>query len=337
MIIMFIDGWDELADFNSGNALEAIAESNVKVLYREYPTEALLHCNYSFSISSKTVDFTDESVNAEDHFWDFGDGNTSTSQNPSHTYANFGTYTVTYVCSRTTSDGYELYSEVTKDMALLNCIADFKTDLSGYTVYITDQSKPSTGYYMSSWEWDWGDGSSTETGPSPANNRKSHTYAHSDTYIITLKITDTDRCEHTYSYVLSVPSGSCYKDKKFSGKRDYADGAYRIKYKAKISNTPDWDSRIKAKVIHYKRKGNGSYWRKKANDIRVFFEGKVYPGVECTGTKEDVDQDSDYLDNKKKAKVDLPLDPPYRVGDEMDFTFYVKNKDGGTYLHNLSL
>lgn len=42
-----------------------------------------------------TVNFTNTSISATDYLWDFGDGNTSTDKNPSHTYADLGTYTVT--------------------------------------------------------------------------------------------------------------------------------------------------------------------------------------------------------------------------------------------------
>ena len=46
------------------------------------------------------VDFTDLSTNGSTYFWDFGDGNTSTDQNPTHTYASQANYTV---CLTTTS------------------------------------------------------------------------------------------------------------------------------------------------------------------------------------------------------------------------------------------
>ena len=39
--------------------------------------------------------FTDTSVGATSWYWDFGDGGTSTDQNPTHTYSEPGTYTVT--------------------------------------------------------------------------------------------------------------------------------------------------------------------------------------------------------------------------------------------------
>ncbi|MUU79365.1 PKD domain-containing protein [Winogradskyella endarachnes] len=51
--------------------------------------------NFTFTVSSLTVEFTDASILAVSHFWEFGDGNTSTELNPVHTYAADGTYNVT--------------------------------------------------------------------------------------------------------------------------------------------------------------------------------------------------------------------------------------------------
>ncbi|RMG69704.1 MAG: T9SS C-terminal target domain-containing protein [Bacteroidetes bacterium] len=54
--------------------------------------------DFTFSqTGSQSVSFTDASTGADSWFWDFGDGNTSTQQNPSHTYAAGGTYTVSLV------------------------------------------------------------------------------------------------------------------------------------------------------------------------------------------------------------------------------------------------
>ncbi len=44
--------------------------------------------------SPLSVNFTNLSTNANAYLWDFGDGTTSTSQNPSHTYTSLGSYTV---------------------------------------------------------------------------------------------------------------------------------------------------------------------------------------------------------------------------------------------------
>ncbi|MDO6760484.1 PKD domain-containing protein [Tamlana sp. 2_MG-2023] len=51
--------------------------------------------DFTFVVNKLTVDFTDASLLATSHSWDFGDGNTSTDLNPTHTYANNGTYDVT--------------------------------------------------------------------------------------------------------------------------------------------------------------------------------------------------------------------------------------------------
>jgi PKD repeat protein len=45
--------------------------------------------------TGEPVSFTDESIYAESWSWDFGDGATSTDQNPTHTYSAAGKYTVT--------------------------------------------------------------------------------------------------------------------------------------------------------------------------------------------------------------------------------------------------
>lgn len=47
------------------------------------------------------VSFTDQSIDAASHSWDFGDGNTSTNANPTHTYASGGSYAV---CLTVTND-----------------------------------------------------------------------------------------------------------------------------------------------------------------------------------------------------------------------------------------
>lgn len=51
--------------------------------------------DFTFTTSSLTASFTDASLLAVSHSWDFGDGTTSTDQNPTHTYAELGTYDVT--------------------------------------------------------------------------------------------------------------------------------------------------------------------------------------------------------------------------------------------------
>ena len=51
--------------------------------------------NFSFVANGNTLTFTEASGGATTWFWDFGDGTTSTDQNPVHTYAGGGPYTIT--------------------------------------------------------------------------------------------------------------------------------------------------------------------------------------------------------------------------------------------------
>jgi PKD repeat protein len=54
---------------------------------------------FSYSNSGLTVSFSNASTGATSYLWDFGNGITSSFANPSHTYANFGTYTVCLIAS----------------------------------------------------------------------------------------------------------------------------------------------------------------------------------------------------------------------------------------------
>ncbi len=60
-------------------------------------TSTQLKANFTFAVDEKTagkVTFTNTSEGATSYAWDFGDGNTSTDENPAHTYAKNDTYTV---------------------------------------------------------------------------------------------------------------------------------------------------------------------------------------------------------------------------------------------------
>jgi PKD repeat protein len=49
---------------------------------------------FSTNVTGHTATFTDQSTNGASWLWYFGDGNTSTLQNPAHTYASDGAYTI---------------------------------------------------------------------------------------------------------------------------------------------------------------------------------------------------------------------------------------------------
>ncbi len=53
-----------------------------------------LHSDFTFTQNARTFNFINTSTNYKSSLWKFGDGNTSTVNNPSHTYAQDGNYTV---------------------------------------------------------------------------------------------------------------------------------------------------------------------------------------------------------------------------------------------------
>jgi PKD repeat protein len=71
---------------SNGFGVDTLSET---LVVRGYPTAV-----FSQVLNGLTVSFTNNSANADSFLWEFGDGNTSTEKNPSHTYAVAGTYTV---------------------------------------------------------------------------------------------------------------------------------------------------------------------------------------------------------------------------------------------------
>ena len=113
--------------------------------------------------------------------WNFGDGQTSTMNSPSHTYASPGTYQVTL----TVGCGNGLCtSEITKAVtvsALPTVSFDATTVCQGSPTQFTGQV--TGGQNITNYQWNFGDGQ-TGTGQST-----SHTYAQAGTYQVTLTAT----------------------------------------------------------------------------------------------------------------------------------------------------
>jgi PKD repeat protein len=86
--------------------------------------------DFTYTVDGKTVTFTDASSDdgiITDWFWDFGDGDTSTEQNPVHTYSDYGEYNVRL----TVTDDGGLTDDVTKTVILSPPPSEFK--LVNYT------------------------------------------------------------------------------------------------------------------------------------------------------------------------------------------------------------
>ncbi|MDX9856686.1 MAG: PKD domain-containing protein [candidate division Zixibacteria bacterium] len=133
-----------------------------------------------------TVNFTDLSTGSITSWsWTFGDGGTSSAQNPSHQYTSAGTYSVTLtVTGPGGSDGETKTDYITVNPCVAP-VANFSgSPTSGtapLTVNFTDLSTNSP----TGWSWTFGDG-----GTSSAQN-PAHTYTAAGTYTVSLTASNT--------------------------------------------------------------------------------------------------------------------------------------------------
>jgi PKD repeat protein len=161
-----------------------------------------------------SVSFVDQSEGLPTSWaWDFGDGQTSTEQNPRHLYASEGTYTV----KLTVKNNFGQDTKVRTDLITVGGGApvDFSADKTtvgvGRVVSFTDLS----GMNPTSWVWDFGDGQ-TGSGSSP-----DHIYRAVGTYDVTLTASNlyqtNSRTKNMYITVLNIPRADFTADKTRGG------------------------------------------------------------------------------------------------------------------------
>lgn len=154
------------------------------VTYSQIPPNAPI-ADFSWVVGSGgSVAFTDLSDNYPTSWsWNFGDGGTSTQQNPSHTYAANGTYTVCLTATNAGGSSTQVCKQVTVSNIVTQPVANFSwVNPSGGLVNFTDLSTNTP----TSWLWNFGDASPTSTSQNP-----NHIYAANNTYNVCLTATNT--------------------------------------------------------------------------------------------------------------------------------------------------
>lgn len=139
--------------------------------------------SFTSEIDFLDVTFTNTSVNGVSYLWDFGDGGTSTEENPSYSYSAGGTYTVTLTATSETDDTDTTTADITVEPVPVPPSADFTFEATNLDVVFTDGSQANDGN-ITAYAWDFGDGTGTSTMASP-----SYSYAAAGTYQVTLTIT----------------------------------------------------------------------------------------------------------------------------------------------------
>ncbi len=140
------------------------------------------------------------STNINSYAWDFGDANSSTQQNTTHTYATFGTYNVELKldygnnCADSLTNVVTVYEIPVATFAIADvCNDSIATPVNNSTI--------SAGAMNHSWLF--GDGSIATTGLNP-----SHTYQQSNTYTIQLVTSTIAGCADTTANPVNIIVGT---------------------------------------------------------------------------------------------------------------------------------
>jgi uncharacterized repeat protein (TIGR01451 family) len=165
---------------------------------KSYPQGANCSAIFTYNVDSvtNTVTFTNLSTGTWAYsFWTFGDGNTSTVNNPQHVYSTSGIYLVCLTvwdsvsCQSTTCD-----TVVVGSLPGTGCSVTFTYQINGQSVNFFENI---SGNYTSI-SWNFGDGS-TSSASNPG-----HTYASTGVYTVCLTVYDGANLCGIYCAVLNI-------------------------------------------------------------------------------------------------------------------------------------
>ncbi len=171
------------------------------------PNTTACHAGFNYSASPANpfaFSFNNTSVGGTQYLWNFGDGSTSTSSNPNHTYTLPGTYTVCLLISNPNTLCQASYCDTLVVGSSVNCTAYFtyqQASASGAVYFAGSSNQNSVSY-----TWSFGD-STNGTGQNPI-----HTYASAGTYHVCVTATSLlTGCSNTYCSTINVlgPNTAC--------------------------------------------------------------------------------------------------------------------------------
>ena len=154
-------------------------------------------CANNFATFTDNSTTTSGSING--WYWDFGDVLTSTTNSPTHTYANAGTYTVTHVaygsngCNDTMRKPIEIYF-------LPQALFYQNTPCVGNVTQFVDSTKSLSGSIIN-WQWNFGD-SQGSTYQNPQ-----HAFGNVTNYTVSLVVTTEYGCKDTIRKNVTVIAG----------------------------------------------------------------------------------------------------------------------------------
>lgn len=172
----------------AGNTDTATAVNYITVIakpHADFSANPLASC-----LDNNSYTFTNNSTGAVSYLWDFGDGTTSTQNNPTHSYSLSGSFTVTLIA--TNAFGCQ-------DVKIRNLyITIYPKPDASITATTTASCDPSTSFTfsssgsgISSWLWSFGDGATS------TSQAATHTYGTPGSYHVSLIVTNSFGCRDT--------------------------------------------------------------------------------------------------------------------------------------------
>jgi PKD repeat protein len=155
------------------------------------------------------VQFIDNSTdrNVQDWFWEFGDGYSSTLEDPTHQYDEDGTYNVTL----TVTDDQGAVNATTKTLIVSNVAPTASYTFSptdpiiNENISFNDTSSDIDGTLMN-WTWDFGDGNTSY------EQQPTHAFTSPGNYTVCLTVTDNDDDTDTHCSNIIVSSDEAILD-----------------------------------------------------------------------------------------------------------------------------
>lgn len=167
--------------------------------YADFSFSSYIPCSDSATIHFYDSSFCSQGITS--YLWDFGDGQTSTVQSPSHLYNTNGTFDVTLTitsdsCSWTVTiqDVVTIFIPPLVDINADDTLTCYPPLVTGFSFNPPVLTPPAIGF-----DWDFGDGSPHSTSANP-----SHTYNTSGAYDVTVIIAFSNGCQHSYTETFNI-------------------------------------------------------------------------------------------------------------------------------------
>jgi len=180
------------------DTLGNISSSTQQVTVSSLPIAHFSAMNFCLGDTTQFADSSQfDSLLTNSWFWDFGDGQTSALQNPSHFFSAPGTYTVTLnMTSGSCSDTYvELITVSSQPIANFS----FANGCSNTPTPFSDLSTIASGT-INSWQWNFG------TGDTSIQQNPDYVFATGGNYLVTLTVTSAQGCSNSSSQNVVINS-----------------------------------------------------------------------------------------------------------------------------------